>query len=394
MIEDRRQGGHESTVLVVVSMALMMTGVVMVASATSSVDRSLISSRMWSSTSGRQAIFVALGILTLATAWRFAPAMIGSVRVRVWAVHVGVIVALVSLIVVLVPAIADPSHGARRWLHVGPRGWGIGFQPSELAKFALPAYLAWLLTRAGGDPKSFRKGFLPAAGVLGLGILFVGVEDFGTAALMSVVGMTLLFVAGCRLRHLAIFGLLGAGGMATLMLTSEYRMRRITGFLSPESDPLGAGYHPLQSLKTIVSGGWLGTGLGAGVQKYGYLPEGETDFIFSIICEEAGIVGGMMVLAMFLVLIIAGARVARGAATEFERLLAFALTATIGMQAIMHVSVTTVVAPTTGISLPLISAGGSGVLVCCAAVGALIGIARRSSPATARDPSGVLLCER
>ena len=201
MIEDRRQAGHESTVLVVVSMALMMTGVVMVASATSSVDRSLISSLMWSSTSGRQVVFVALGMLVLATAWRVAPAMIGSIRVRAWAVHAGVIVALVALVAVLVPAIADPSHGSRRWLHVGPSSWGIGFQPSELAKFALPAYLAWLLTRTDRDPRSFRKGFLPAAAILGLGILFVGVEDFGTAALMSVVGMTLLFVAGCRMRH-------------------------------------------------------------------------------------------------------------------------------------------------------------------------------------------------
>jgi cell division protein FtsW len=394
MIEDRRQLGHESAVLVVVSLALMLTGVVMVASATSSVDRSMISARFWASTSGRQVVFVGLGMLTLAAAWRVAPAMVGSVRTRAWAVHVGLIVSLAALTAVLVPAIADPSHGSRRWLRMGPDSLGLGFQPSELAKFALPAYLAWLLTRTKGDPKSFRGGLLPAAVVLGLGILFVGVEDFGTASLMAVVGMALLFVAGCRMRHLAMLALLGSAGMATLMFTSEYRMRRITGFLNPEADPLGAGYHPLQSLKTIVSGGWLGTGLGAGVQKYGYLPEGETDFIFSVICEEAGIVGGMMVLAMFLVLIIMGARVVRAAGTEFERLLALAFTATIGMQAIMNVSVTTVVAPTTGISLPLVSAGGSGVLLCCAAVGVLIGIARRSTPLAEPDRSCLVLCRR
>jgi cell division protein FtsW len=160
-----------------------------------------------------------------------------------------------------------------------------------------------------------------------------------------------------------------------------YRLERIVGFLNPYADELGVGYHPLQSLRTIASGGWLGVGLGAGIQKHGYLPESQTDFIFAIICEEAGLIGGLLVIGLFLVLVWLGLRTMWTAQTRFERLLAFGLTTLIGLQAAMHIAVVTVCAPTTGISLPLISAGGSGLLISCVAIGLLAAIAARGPAA-------------
>ena len=165
--------------------------------------------------------------------------------------------------------------------------------------------------------------------------------------------------------------------MTALICLKPYRLERIIGFLDPHADALGAGYHPLQSLRTIASGGWLGVGLGAGIQKHGYLPESQTDFIFAIICEELGLLGGFVVIGLFAALVWAGLRVMRAAPSSFERLLAFGLTALLGLQAVMHIAVVTVCAPTTGMSLPFVSAGGSGMLTSCVAIGMLTAIAAR-----------------
>jgi cell division protein FtsW len=176
--------------------------------------------------------------------------------------------------------------------------------------------------------------------------------------------------------------------MTALLYAAPYRLARITAYMDFWAEPQGNGYQPLQSLTTIASGGWLGTGLGSGVQKYGYLPESHSDFVFAVICEEMGLFGAALVIALYGVLVWLGLRTMLAAPSRFERMLAFGLTATFGLQAVMNIAVVTVVTPTTGISLPLISAGGSGVLTFCLAAGVLAAVAIRGRVCEA-IPAGV-----
>jgi cell division protein FtsW len=365
-------------VLMVVALALLSIGVVMVGSTSASPDRPLLSGELWGSTFVRQAIFAVVGLALLAGVARWAsPLFLSNRRLIAWVACAAIGFAVVGLIAAFIPGFADARRGSLRWVQLGPASWDLRFQPSEVAKLALVLFLAWLLTHPSIKVESLRKGFLPAVAAIGLLVALVGKEDFGTGVLIGAVGFLVLFVAGCQLVHLLLTGAAGALGLALLIRMEPYRLERIVGFLNPYADELGVGYHPLQSLRTIASGGWLGVGLGAGIQKHGYLPESQTDFIFAIICEETGLIGGLLVIGLFIVLVWLGLRTMWTAQTRFERLLAFGLTALIGLQAAMHIAVVTVCAPTTGISLPLISAGGSGLLISCVAIGLLAAIAAR-----------------
>jgi cell division protein FtsW len=192
-----------------------------------------------------------------------------------------------------------------------------------------------------------------------------------------------LFVAGCRILHLLLMASVGACGFAALLFVAPYRLARITAYRDIWADPQGAGYQPLQSLTAIAQGGWLGSGLGGGVQKYGYLPESHSDFIFSIICEETGVLGAVIVIGLYLAFTWLGLRTMWIARSPFERLLALGITATVSLQAAMNIAVATVMTPTTGISLPLISAGGSGVVTFCLSIGVLAAIAARAGQTSA-----------
>ncbi len=373
---------HRDAIFAIV-LGLMAIGLVMVASAKAPLDKSLIDLLVWRAPFGRQVIFVAAGIIILFVASRLAVPILARDALVRRIVLIGFAVAIVGLVAALLPGIANPQRGSHRWLQVTAGGHTINLQPSEFAKLALVTFLAWLLTRPDVDLKRFWRGFLPAAAAIGVCVALVGKADFGTAVLFAVVGGLMLLVAGCRWSHLIATGVIGAVGLAALLYVEPYRRARITAFLTPTDDPLGAGYQPLQSLTTIASGGWTGVGLGAGIQKHGYLPESHTDFIFAVICEEAGLFGAALVIALFGAFVWLGAKAMWSAATPFDRLTAFGITSVIGWQAVMNIAVVTVVAPTTGISLPFISAGGSGLLTMCAATGVLAAIARRGvKPAT------------
>jgi cell division protein FtsW len=376
-------------VLMIVALALLSVGVVMVGSTSASPDHPFLSGELWRSTFVRQAVFAVVGLGLLAGVARWASRLLFSNRrIIAWVACAAIGFAVVGLIAAFIPGFADARRGSLRWVQLGPASWDLRFQPSEAAKLALVLFLAWLLTRPSINVESFRRGFLPAVIAIGLLVALVGKEDFGTGVLIGAVGFLVLFVAGCQLVHLLLTGAAGALGLALLIRMEPYRLERIVGFLNPYADELGVGYHPLQSLRTIASGGWLGVGLGAGIQKHGYLPESQTDFIFAIICEETGLLGGLLVIGLFLVLVWLGLRTMWMAHTPFERLLAFGLTALIGLQAAMHIAVVTVCAPTTGISLPLISAGGSGLLISCMALGLLAAIAARGPTAQeSKDPT-------
>lgn len=367
-----------SDALVIVATALMMIGVVMVASTSISLDRSWFGTAFWGSPFCRHLAFALAGFALMLLTSRVAPRVLAS---PVWRGRTAVfvfILAMAGLAAALIPGLADPQHGSHRWIRFGPKAMAIRYQPSELTKVAMVWFIASLFTRLGANPRSFRRSFLPAAVAIGVCVLLVGSQDFGTAALLGVVGLAMLLVAGCRPRHILTLGVIGAGAMSVLLLAFPYRLARITTFLDYWSDPQGHGYQAIQSLTSIASGGWFGRGLGAGVQKFGYLPAGQTDFIFSVICEEMGVLGGFLVIGLFGALIWLGLRVSWAAASRFERLFAFGLISIIGLQATMNIAVATVVAPTKGISLPLLSAGGSGLLTVCLAIGLLAAAARNA----------------
>jgi len=362
--------------LIVITLALMAVGLVTIASARSSLDQSLLNSFSLRTPLARQALFAGMSIVVLALSGWLALRVLASPRMTGLMAAGVLTLALLGLLAVLVPGIGDERRGSQRWIEFGG-GLGFHLQPSEIAKVALVLFLAWLLTARRARLGSFLHGFLPAAGVIAVLVALVGYQDFGTSALLALVGGLMLLVGGCRLLHLTVLGVIGLVGMGGLLWAEPYRIDRLRAFLDPLADPLAAGYQPTQSLTAISSGGWFGTGLGAGIQKYGYLPEGHTDFIFAVICEETGFLGAVVVIGLYAAFVFVGLQVMRRAATGFERLVAFGLTAIIGWQAAMNIAVVTVLAPTTGISLPFVSAGGSGLLTFCAAVGILAAIAQR-----------------
>ena len=374
---DRTTPIRPAAVILIAAM-LMSIGLVMVGSATASLDRSLLAPRIWTTPFGRQAIFMLIGLAIMLLTARLGIPLLASPSVRARLPKVLFVLAVALLAAALVPGLADPHRGSHRWLHLGRFGIGVGFQPSELAKLALVAFLASLLGERNANPRSFRRAFLPAALAIGLCVALVGKENFGTAALLACAAGAILFVAGCRLHHLLLIVGLGAAGLTFLLFAAPYRLARIAAYQDFWGDPQGVGYQPLQSMVTIASGGWWGTGLGSGVQKYGYLPESHTDFVFAVLCEELGVFGGAMVILLFCAFVWMGIRTMLSARTRFERLLAFGLTFLVAMQAAMNVAVVTVMMPTTGVPLPMLSAGGSGLITVCVGVGLLAAIAHRA----------------
>lgn len=285
----------------------------------------------------------------------------------------GFIVTLCLLLVVLIPGVGEMGGGSQRWIGFG--AWRL--QPSELAKLALvilyARYLA-LSVRTGRGPLSVM---LPLLGAVGVTCALILVQpDMGTAIAIAGTCVVLLFAAGAPLLSLA--GLMAAAAPMVwyLIFLEEYRRRRFLAFLDPWADPLGAGFHIIQSLYGMGSGFLFGLGLGRSRQKYYYIPELHTDFIFAILGEEFGFVGGTLVLALFLFLAWRGFRVALLAPDPFASLLAAGITTMIILQVIINVGVVTSIMPITGITLPFFSYGGSSLVFTLAGVGILLNISK------------------
>lgn len=273
---------------------------------------------------------------------------------------------------VLVPGIGKEVNGARRWIVLGP----IQVQPSEIAKWAVVIFLAWWLTRAPLDLRKFRTllvTLLPIAAAC----LFIVIEDFGTAVLIGLCSLAMLCCSRVKKWQLLLLipPVLAAG--AWFILHKEYRMRRMMSFMDPWAAPRGEGYHMVQSLLSFSTGGLTGRGIGNGVQKLGYLPEDTTDFIFAVVCEELGLFGAMMVIAMYAGLLYVAWQVIRSHRDSLGRMLAFGIAAMVCLQATINIAVATVSVPTKGLSLPLVSAGGSGMVIACAALGLLCSVCRQ-----------------
>lgn len=289
------------------------------------------------------------------------------------ATYVLLLAAFLALVVVLIPGIGVVHGGARRWLRLGP----LAFQPTEIAKFAVVLFLAHSLAKKGGKVEEFAIGVVPHCLVVGVIALLCLLEpDFGTVVLLVGVLASMLFVAGVRPRHL--LALAGAGvpvlGMAFAL--EPYRMRRILAFLHPDADPQGIGYQLLQSFTAFGSGQLWGIGLGNSRQKMFYLPAAHTDFIYSVIGEELGLLGALVVLGLFVVVAARGFRIALRHPDSFASLLAFGTTLLLVLEALVNVAVVLGRMPTKGLALPFVSYGGSAVMLALAEVGVLLALAR------------------
>jgi cell division protein FtsW len=264
-------------------------------------------------------------------------------------------------------------NGAHRWISVG----GMSGQPSELAKISLIIFLAWFLTQRQGQGvlDSFTETVLPASVMMGvLAALIMKEPDLGTTAMLGLIFIIMLFVAGVPMRHLLKFvPLIVLAGYYFIMRVS-WRWERIISFLYPDSDPQGKGYQLNQSLIAVGSGGLHGLGLGQSKQKLNFLPEAQSDFIFAIVSEELGMIGSVTVVIVFAFILWRGMRACHRAPDRFGYLLALGLTTMIIAQAFFNMSVVLSLAPTKGIPLPFISAGGSSLVVTLAAIGILLNI--------------------
>jgi cell division protein FtsW len=281
---------------------------------------------------------------------------------------------VVMLAVVLIPHMGREVNGARRWLALGP----IGVQPSEFLKLFAVLYAADYTVRKHAVMKSFQRGLLPMLGVmLVVSWLLLREPDFGAFVVIAVTAFGILFLGGMNGRHFAaLLAMLGAG-FALLVLSSPYRMQRIFGFMDPWSDPFGKGYQLSHALIAFGRGEWLGVGLGASVEKLHYLPEAHTDFLLAVIGEELGFAGVALVIALFVWVVLRAFAIGRQAASHqrhFAALAAQGIGVWLGFQALINMGVNMGLLPTKGLTLPLMSYGGSGLIVNFVALAILLRI--------------------
>ena len=264
--------------------------------------------------------------------------------------------------------------GATRWIRIA----GFNMQPSEVAKLVMVNYVAVYLSTKREKVRKFFSGLLPILVITAAQFVLIMLEpDFGTGVALIFSVLVVLFAGGVHLGQITFVGMMAAPVMVYFLLMKEYRVRRLFAFLDPWSDPTDTGWNVIQSLLAIGSGGLFGLGLGKSKQKFSYLPEHHTDFIFAILCEELGFLGGLSVLLLYFVLAWRGLRIAMRAPDLYGTLLAIGITSMIAFQALLNIGVVTGSLPVTGIPLPFISHGGSSLLMSLAGVGILLNISRQ-----------------
>lgn len=366
------QGRLASAGIVATAVGLMGIGAVMSFSTSASLDHPILGWPPWHYAGVRQCVFLAGGLVAL---------LVGTlIPYHFWASGRGrtalilLVISLVGCGMVLMPGVGHTANQARRWIALGPESMGLRLQPSEFLKLTLIVFLAFWISRRG-DVRRFWKGFVPAVLVVGVSVGVVGIEDFGTAVLLAFVGGGMLVIGGARWWQMGLLVLPAVPAFFYLLMSRSHRLERLMIFRDIWKEPTGKGYQVIESLCSICNGGLWGQGLGSGFVK-GYLPAARTDFVFAVICEELGIVGGIAVIGLLGVLVFQGWRVYSRCQDPFGRMLAFGMTLVVGVQAAINIAVVTVTVPTKGIALPLISSGGSGVLCMGALIGVLASIPR------------------
>jgi len=363
--------GWEAPALLLLTIAMLSFGFVNVYSASSVLAQSKGAADYHFLV--RQMSAGAAGLVALAIA-----AQIDYRRLRLLAWPL-LFVSLALLVLVILPgmeSIAPRVNGGRRWLNFGPAQ----VQPSEIAKLAVIIWTAAMAVKKQEKLSSLSRGLLPFLVVWGIVLLLIFMEpNLSAACLVLLLAALVVFAGGARIGHFILLVLVGLPLLWGQVDSVAYRMKRIIAFLDPSHDPAGVSYQINQALIAVGSGGMWGRGFGHGLQKFGYLPEPHNDFILAMIGEEWGFAGVLAVIAAFTAFALIGYRIARQAQDQFGFLLAVGLTNLIVVQALLHMAVNMAIVPTTGFTLPFVSYGGSSVLVCLAAVGVLVNIARRST---------------
>ena len=279
----------------------------------------------------------------------------------------------ILLILVLIPGIGSVRNGSRSWFGIA----SFGIQPSEAAKLGLIIFTSKYLSKSNKFLKSYKEGVFP---ILGITFLFFGLimlePDLGTGVILVVAITALLFISGVNMNFFYGLGLLGVIGLVVLIVIAPYRMDRITAFINPWKDASGTGFQIIQSLYAIGPGGLLGTGFLNSIQKHFYLPEPQTDFIFSIIAEEFGVVGAFIVVGLFSLILYRGIKVALNSKDLFAKYLSLGIIFQLIFQALMNLMVVIGLIPVTGVTLPFLSYGGSSLLVSMVSIGILLNISR------------------
>jgi cell division protein FtsW len=357
--------------ITLIALALTCFGLVMVASAGGSRD--------FAGSVLKRLVLTGIGLCAFLVGAR--------VDYRVWRRHQLALLALAlgGLVLVMLPGLSEAKNGARRWLEVG---LPLGIQPSEFAKVGLCIWVAAYADRHLARMRRPVEGFLVPMAVVGAGCLLVLVEpDFGTAVLMGAVCTLTLWVMGTRLLFIVAAMAAAMPLVERLVLHVPYRAVRVMSFLNPWADPRGTGYQLIQSKIAIGSGGIFGLGLGTGRQEEGFLPAANNDFIFSVVAEELGFIGAVLLVLVFVWLLYEGIRVTLRSRDPFAFALALGLTALLGMQAAAHIAVVTGSVPTKGLALPFVSAGGSSLIASLLAAGILVNIALREERPPEGEPS-------
>ncbi len=284
------------------------------------------------------------------------------------------LVCFILLILVLIPGIGSVRNGSRSWFGIGP----LGIQPSEAAKLGLIIFTSKYLSCSNRFIKSYKEGIFP---ILFITLTFFGLimlqPDLGTGMILVVSIISLLFIAGININFFIIAGVLGLIGVVVLIIIAPYRLARITSFLDPWSDPLGSGFQIIQSLYAIGPEGLFGTGYLNSIQKHFYLPEPQTDFIFSIIAEEFGVVGAFIVVGLFTTILYRAIKISNRHEDPFAKYLSFGMIFQMIFQCLMNLSVVIGLIPVTGVTLPFLSYGGSSLLVSMASIGIILNISRK-----------------
>ena len=369
---EKRIPSERDSWLLLVTVLLVGTGLIFVLSASQALAINQHLSALYYFQ--RQIVAVALGGTAMFVLMRF-----DYHRLRSYAVP-GAIIATILLI--LVPLVGVQVNGARRWFNIGPAV----IQPTEIAKIALALFVADWVSRRGARLRNFEQGFLPFVVILSVAVGLVMLEkDLGTAFVIAAILVGGYFAGGGRKRYLLLL-FLGLGAIFAIDVVVEpYRAARLVAFLHPFNDPLGGGFQSTQGIYALGSGGIFGVGIGHSVQKFLWLPESHTDFIFAIIGEETGLIGTTGVLLAFVYFIYRGYRAALRAPDKLGVVLAAAMTTWIGFQALINMATVTDTLPITGIPLPLISYGGSSVATTLAAIGILLNVASQGTRTPVND---------
>ena len=356
-----RGKGRPDYVLLIVVLALVGVGIVMVYSASAILAGDRFQDPYYFLK--RQAPYAGVGFCLMIVMMFFPYRMLRGLAYPL------LLVSVLGLVAVLIPGIGVRAGGATRWLRIA----SFTFQPSELAKLGLVIFLAYFLAKKEEKIRSFSFGFLPTILISGLVIALILKEpDFGTAFFLAVMVFLFLFLGGARVVYIGGAMLLATPFAYYLVTSAAYRYKRLMGFVHPWDDPTGKSFQIIQSFLSFGSGGLFGLGLGEGRQKLFFLPAPHTDFIFSIIGEEMGMVGAMGVVLLFFILTLRGMRIGYSMGDRFGSYLALGLTLMISVQAVINMGVVLGLLPTKGLTLPFISYGGTSLIANLAGMGILL----------------------